>query len=92
MFTIALARKDPLGLWVLKWIIAPLLVLAFLIAYVHQSRQLSRAAQVCREQGYAYSSYAFPSRTQTQEWCSCWGKIQPDGTIVDTKKVRIPLE
>ena len=92
MFPIRNITFDPIGLWLLKWIMIPLLILWFSITLVDLEIMKYKGKKLCEEYGYIESSYIPPNRVGYGEKYIFRKKVNPDGSIDETAKRTINLD
>jgi len=92
MYTFRNIKFDPIGLWLFKWIIGPLVVLGITAVVIDIGTMQYKGRVLCKEYGYIESTYIPPNRVGDGEKYIFRKKYNPDGTIDEAAKLVIDLE
>ena len=85
-------RMDPIGLWLVKWVVGPLLFIG-MAAWFIRLHQMGRQCQaMAEERGYIEGRYSPPNRAGFGEECVCRKKLNPDGTTNEAARLVIDLD
>ena len=83
---------DPIGMWVLKWIFVPFIVIGLIACAIHFEVMKHKGRELCEERGYIESIYIPPNRAGFGEQYVFSKKRNPDGTIDETARLIVPLD
>lgn len=87
----SLPTADPLGVWLLKWLVAPLSLVLIIGFAVHTELQKRRCQRLAAERGFQEASIV-PGRHGASTQCHCRRLQRPDGTIDEQANLTIRLE
>ncbi len=85
-------QPDVVGVWVLKWIVAPLLAVGLTVWLIHFEIMKQKGRKLCAEHGYLESEYMLPNRAGFGEKYIFRKQINPDGTTNMNAKLVIKLD
>jgi hypothetical protein len=86
------AEPDIVGVWLLKWVIGPLLAIGLIAWLINLEVMKHKCRKMAEERGYIEVTYIPPNRAGFGEQCICRKKQNPDGTIDDKAKLVIDLD
>lgn len=82
---------DPIGVWMLKWIMAPLGLILLTWFGIRSELRNHKCQRLATEHGFLESSYV-PGRLEVPDQCHCRKKLSADGTIDDRARLDINME
>jgi hypothetical protein len=85
-------QPDIIGVWLLKWVVAPVLVIGVVGWLIQFEVMKYKCRKIAEERGYIESTYIPPDRLGFGERCICRRKLNPDGSVDETAKLRINLD
>jgi hypothetical protein len=85
-------KPDPVGVWLVKWIVAPLIAIGLIGWIIHLEVMKHRCRKMAEGLGYIESTYIPASRWGFGEECLCRKKRNPGGTIDENAKLAINLD
>ena len=83
---------DPLGVWVLKWVVGPILLVAVVMLAVDLGSAMRECRKMADERGYIEAEYVPANSAGIGAKCICRGKRNEDGTVDETAKLVIELD
>ncbi len=86
------ASNDLLTLWLLKWVVIPLLCGISLLVFGNVQINQWKCNREAKRQGYLQGMYRPRDRVGLGEKCICKEKMRPDGSIETSAKLIIDLE
>ena len=84
--------KDPIGVWLFKWLFLPLITIGSVVWLVHFEVMKQRCQRMAEERGYIEATYSPPNSAGFGAQCICRKKRNPDGRIDETAKLVIDLD
>jgi len=85
-------RPDPAGVWVLKWVFIPIMVIGLMVWLVHFEIMKYKGRELCAERGFIESTYVPPNRYGSGEMYILRKKRNPDGTVDDKAILFVNLD
>ena len=85
-------EPDIIGVWLVKWILGPLLAIGLIAAFVHYEVMKNKGQRMAEERGYMESTYIPSGRAGFGEQYIFRKKRNPDGTIDENAKLVISLD
>ena len=92
MIQIRNIRIDPIGLWLFKWVVLPLLILWFCVVLIDLEVMKYKGRKMCKEHGYIEFKYIPPNRIGYGEKYIFTHKINSDGSIDESARLEINLD
>ena len=83
-------RTDPVGVWLLKWVFFPALLLAICYMIIDNYAGRRNCLQMARERGFVEAQY-IPAFRYTAGACIMKKKRMPDGTIDNSAVLTVEM-
>jgi len=88
----AYPSPDPIGLWLFKWIVGPLIAVALIGWVIHFEVMKHKCRAMAEDRGYLEATYIPPNRAGFGEQCICRRRRNADGTVDEKAKLVINLD